>query len=85
MKKITPEHLESLIIGESYYNFPGTTVTVCCLSLENGFNAVGDSACVDPANFDVAIGECIAREKAVDSMWSLEGYNLMQKIYEEGQ
>lgn len=38
--KLTPEILESKIIGEQYHQFEGTTVTICCMTLENGFNVV---------------------------------------------
>lgn len=44
------------------------------------FLASGMSACIDPANFDAAIGERIARGKAEagarDKLWELEGYAL---------
>ena len=38
--KLTPEILESKIVGEQYHQFDGTTVTVCCMTLENGFNVI---------------------------------------------
>ena len=35
--RITPERIDSIISGEDYHVFPGTTVTVCVQKLENGF------------------------------------------------
>ena len=70
------------IKDEAYHVFPGTTVTVCCLSLENGFTVVGESACASPANFDEELGRKIARQNAREKIWALEGYALRQKLHE---
>lgn len=37
--------------AEAYYVFPGTTLTVCALTLRNGFQVVGESAAASPENF----------------------------------
>ena len=79
--RVTFDHINATIVGEDYYVFPGTTVTVCLLKLRNGFNVVDHSACVSPANFDVEIGRKIARERAVNQIWALEGYALAERIY----
>ena len=55
-------------------------MTVCCLTLRNGYNTVGESACISPANFDAAIGQRIARENARNKIWALEGYRLRDAI-----
>lgn len=80
--KITPEHIESMIVDEQYYVFPGTTFTCCLLTLKNGFNVAGESACVCPGNFDEKIGRDIAKENAKNKIWMLEGYLLKQKLAE---
>lgn len=74
--RITPEHIAEQIIDEQYYVFPGTTLTVCCLTLQNGFNVTGESACASPAYFNAEKGREIARANAVQKIWSLEGYRL---------
>jgi hypothetical protein len=58
-----------------------TTTTGCWAFLPNGFQVgYGESACVDPANFDKAEGEKYAKERAVhaatNTLWQLEGYLL---------
>ena len=78
--RITPQYIEEIIRGEDYYIFPGTTLTVCCLTLENGFNVLGESACASHSNFDVAIGNQIARDNAKQKIWALEGYILRDKL-----
>ena len=80
--RVTLERVESAIVGEDYYVFPGSTVTVCLLKLANGFTCVGKSACASPENFDEELGRKIARENAKQKIWPLEGYLLKQKLYE---
>ncbi|WP_416778324.1 Gp49 family protein [Xenorhabdus budapestensis] len=58
------------------------TLTFCVLTLENGFTVTGESACASPENFDAEIGRKIARQNAVNKIWSLEGYLLKQKLYD---
>ncbi|WP_230660486.1 Gp49 family protein [Psychrobacter sp. I-STPA10] len=79
--KLTKEILESHIVDESYHLFPDTTVTVCCLTLDNGFNAIGHSACIEKEMFDAKTGEQVAREKAVRELWQLYGFNAKQQKF----
>ncbi|WP_231409626.1 Gp49 family protein [Ralstonia solanacearum] len=78
--RVTPMRVEAVIAGETYHVFPGTTVTVCCLTLANGFNVIGESACASPENFDAELGRKIARENAKDKIWALEGYALRNAL-----
>lgn len=78
--RVTLESLEDKILTEQYYVFPGTTVTVAALTLKNGFVVVGHSAAASPKNFDAELGQKIARQKAVDEMWALEGYLLRENL-----
>ena len=78
--RITLDHVESVIETEQYHVFEGTTFTVCLLTLKNGFNVTGESACASPENFDAEIGRKIARGNAVQKIWALEGYLLKQKL-----
>lgn len=80
--RVTPEHIDTLIADEQYYVFPGTTLTVCCLTLLNGFNVIGESAAASPENFDAEIGRKVARAEARDKIWQLEGYLLKQFLFE---
>ena len=85
--RITPERIEEIIIREEYHVFAGTTVTVCCLVLQNGFTVVGESACASPENFDEELGRRIARDNAKQKIWALEGYRLREALmsgYYEG-
>jgi hypothetical protein len=78
--RITPEHIESVIEKEDYYVFPDTCLTVCCLTLSNGFNVTGESACASPENFNKELGQKIARSNAKSKIWVLEGYLLKERL-----
>lgn len=78
--KVTAEQIDATIVAEQYHQFEGTTVTVCCLTLRNGFNAVGESACVSPENFNADVGRRLAFEKAREKIWALEGYALRERL-----
>lgn len=78
--RITPDLIESVILAEQYHVFVGTCLTVCCLTLQNGFNVTGESACASPANFDEELGRKIARDNAKQKIWALEGYLLKDRL-----
>ena len=80
--RVTPKKLDEVIAKESYHIFDGSQLTVCCLTLVNGFTVTGESACASPENFNVELGRKIARQNARDKIWALEGYVLKQKLYE---
>lgn len=74
--------IDAKICMEQYHVFPGTTLTVCALTLVNGFVVTGTSAAASPANFDEEIGRRIAYSNARERIWELEGYLLRQRIFE---
>ena len=82
--RLTPQLIDEIIVDEAYYVFPGTTTTICRLSLKNGFSTIGESAAVSLENFDEEIGRKVARENARDKIWVLEGYLLKQKLFRGG-
>ena len=81
--RLTPEAIDATIVSEQYHVFPNTTLTVCALTLANGFIVVGESAAASKANFNQEIGRRIARENARNKIWALEGYLLRQKLSEQ--
>lgn len=83
--RVTPELVDSKIVDEYYHIVPGTTLTICVLTLENGFTVTGESAAASIENFDENIGRNIAKGNARDKIFALEGYLLKQKLYEENK
>jgi hypothetical protein len=56
-------------------------ITICVLELRNGTTIVGvNEGPVSSANFDADIGRRYAREKAVDQIWPLLGYELRSRL-----
>lgn len=80
-QRITPDHIDSVIHLVQYYQFPGTTVIVCCLTLRNGYCVIGSSSPVSSENFDHGIGTEIAYENARSGIWALEGYLLKESLH----
>lgn len=93
--RLTPTDIDDQIASEHYGRasdifpdiFPGTLVseamkclTICVLTLKNGYTIVGKSACASPENYDGEIGANIARDDARRQIWALEGYLLRSKL-----
>lgn len=78
--RLTPDLIDAAIVSEQYHVFHGTTLTVCALTLRNGFIVTGESAAASPENFDQGIGRKIARENARNKIWAFEGYLLREKL-----
>jgi hypothetical protein len=73
MESLTTEYLAAQITDAIYLQ-PIGTLTLCILTMANGLNIVGQSACLNPARFDAAIGRSIAYQDAFRQLWQLEGY-----------
>lgn len=90
--RLTPTDIEAAIRSEYYFTAdepvnPGpcdvqalSCLTFCVLVLQNGYTVTGESACISPENFNVEIGRKVARQHAVDKIWTLEGYVLKEKL-----
>ncbi len=81
--RLNLDRINNTIVDTYYHRVPGTTLTICVLTLKNGYQVVGESASVSKENFREKIGRQIAFEKARDKVWALEGYLLKQKEYEK--
>jgi hypothetical protein len=82
--RITLGDIQGKIKHAGYVVVPDTTLTICVLTLVNGFTVTGESACIDPKMFNKAIGEQIAFNNALEKIWPLEGYLLQQRRFEAG-
>lgn len=80
--RLTPELIDLKVVKTQFHVFKDSCLTVCCLTLENGFTVTGESACTSPENFNQELGEKIAYKKAKEKIWMLEGYLLKQRLYE---
>ena len=76
--------IDEVIEDVAFHRFPGTTTTVCAITLTNGFVVIGTSACVIPEQFDTAIGNKVAYSDARRKIWDLEGYLLKEQFHQLG-
>ena len=67
-------------IDKVEYNRFGETNTHCTITTKSGFSFTGESACVDPNNFDQKIGEKFAYENAFNKMWTPYGFWLHKAL-----
>lgn len=77
-ERVTMDYMKSRIANVEFSTLPKSTVTICNITLDNGYSVRGESACVDPANFNREIGEKIAHDNAVNKLWPLFGFLLAE-------
>ena len=58
-------------------------LTICVITLQNGFTVTGESACASPENFDAEAGRIAARRNAENKIWPLMGYELKCRLATE--
>lgn len=76
-EKVSKSYIESRIAKVAYAKLD-ETVTLCSITLDNGYSVRGESACVDPANYDEKIGKSLAYNQAFDKLWPLFGFRLAE-------
>ena len=79
--RVTEDVIKQRIRSTDYFVIPGTTVTICQITLDNGYSVRGESACVSPLNFDEAIGRAYAHKDAFQKLWPLFGFLLAEKHF----
>lgn len=85
-RRVTLDAMLARIRHEQFINPESQPhMTICVMTLDNGFVLVGKSAPADPQNFDAELGAKFAREDCVRQMWPLEGYLLREQLATEGR
>lgn len=82
MNQLTSDDIDAVIAKVDYHLFDDTTLTVCCITLKNGFIVTGESVSADPQNFNPVIGKDIAYNNARDKIWQFENYLLKQQLHQ---
>jgi hypothetical protein len=77
-ERVTLEYIQGRIASKDFTVLPDGTVTICNITLDNGYSVRGESACVDPANFNQEIGRHYAEKQAIDKLWPLFGFLLAE-------
>lgn len=94
--RVSLSDMEAAISGENYLNAgaacerlgqpasaPMHLMTLCFLTMKNGFVVVGKSAPASPENFDAYKGRTFAREDAIRQLWPLMGFSLRDRLAAE--
>ena len=80
--RLTPTLIDDKIKLKEFFKL-SDVLTICVITLTNGFVVTGEGACTSPENYNKEIGEDIAFNNARDKIWQLEGYLLKQELYEK--
>ncbi|MGK4043749.1 Gp49 family protein [Heyndrickxia oleronia] len=80
--KVTQDKINEIMSSSEYKVFHKIFGKQCIVvaKLPSGFTVIGESACVDPTNYDETIGEEIAKQKIEEKLWELEGYKLQNEL-----
>jgi hypothetical protein len=80
--RVTLDGIMAKVKGEEFHKI-GDRLTLCILTLENGFVVTGESICVSAENYNEALGQKIAKDNALEKIWPLEGYLLRERLYRD--
>jgi hypothetical protein len=83
--RVTKESIEEKIKDVQYMSplVMGGAMTICFITMKNGWVSHGVSATASIGNFDEEIGKHYAYENAFRPLWQLEGYLLREKLSAE--
>lgn len=92
--RVTLEDLQAAVVAVHYFtageaaaalgqpsNRPMDLLTICVLTIDNGFTVVGKSAPASPENFDAEKGRTFAKEDAMRQLWPLMGFALRARLH----
>lgn len=80
--KVTKESIEARIDKTEYLTHENN-LTICIITMVNGFMVNGQSAPADARNYDAEVGKTYAYDNAFKQLWVLEGYLLRERLYQE--
>ena len=78
--RVTEESIKAKIADVTYYVHD--CLTVCIITMRNGFHFTGTAAPASEANFDYRVGERYAYDDAFKKIWTHEGYLLRERLME---
>lgn len=81
---VNESKLKASIAKVDFIVHPGSQLTICVVTMVNGYTVTGESACADPKMFNAEIGEKFAFAAAERKIWPLLGYALKDELYKAG-
>ena len=76
--RVSEESIKAKIKSVDY--LPDGQLTICKITMQNGFMVIGHSAPASPENYDYQVGKRYAYENAFRQLWQLEGYLLRETL-----
>jgi len=76
--KVTKDGITAKIKDVKYIH--EDLLTICIITMQNGFMVNGQSAPASPDNYDQEVGMTYAYENAFKQLWVLEGYLLKDQL-----
>lgn len=76
--RVTEASIKAKISDVEYFRV--RHLTICIITLRNGFFVEGHSAPAAPENYDQQVGERYAYDNAFRQLWPLEGYLLRDQL-----
>jgi hypothetical protein len=83
--QLTLEDILSKINNMTFHHPEKTTMTICVITLNNGFSITGEHAYVDFKEYDFELGCEHAKEKAISKIWEFESFLIKEKFYQAYQ
>lgn len=80
--RVTKPAIEAKIRAVDYIT-QHAPLTICVITMRNGFTVTGTSASASAANYDLEVGKTLAYDRAFQQLWALEGYLLKEKLAAE--
>lgn len=78
--RVTEESITAKIASVCYIQEGDTGLTVCIITMRNGWMSTGISAPASLANYDPEVGKRYAYDNAFKPLWQLEGYLLRERL-----
>lgn len=83
LPRVTEDSIKARIADVVYLNH--NHLTICIITMQNGFMVHGVSAPASVGNYDAEVGKRYAYENAFRQLWQLEGYLLRDALHQEGR
>ena len=77
--RVTLDGIKAAIDAVDYLRHD--TLTICVLTMRNGFKVVGKAAPADPRNFDYQVGQRFSYDDAFKQLWPLMGFALCEQLH----
>ena len=78
---VREDEIEQRIRSTDYFALPGTTVTICRITLDNGYSVLGAHACGLLTHPDEPADQRKAYEDAFRKLWPLFGFLLAEDLH----